>query len=47
MSPDDVMIGKAYWDFLGGKGCYEEVLDLYEEVGKSMWSKIEAKIDGV
>ena len=47
ISPDDVMIGEDYWDFLGGKGCYEEVLDLYEEVGKSMWSKIEAKIDGV
>ena len=47
MSPDDVMIGKDYWDFLGGKGCYAQVLDLYEQVGKFMWAKIEAKIDGV
>ena len=45
MSPDDVMIGKAYWDFLGGKGCYEEVLDLYEQVGKSVWTKLKEKIE--
>ena len=45
MSPDDVMIGKAYWDFLGGKGCYEEVLDLYEQVGKIMWAKLKERIE--
>ena len=45
MSPDDVMIGKDYWDFLGGKGCYEEVLDLYEQVGKNMWTKLKEKIE--
>ncbi len=45
MSPDDVMIGKDYWDFLGGKGCYEEVLDLYEQVGKNMWIKLKEKIE--
>ena len=45
MSPDDVMIGKDYWDFLGGKGCYEEVLDLYEQVGKSVWTKLKEKIE--
>ena len=47
MSPDDVMIGKDYWDFLGGKGCYEEVLDLYEQVGKDMWTKLKEKIEHV
>jgi len=45
MSSDDVMIGKDYWDFLGGKGCYEEVLDLYEQVGKNMWTKLKEKIE--
>jgi hypothetical protein len=45
MSPDDVMIGKDYWDFLGGKGCYEEVLDLYEQVGKIMWAKLKERIE--
>ena len=39
------MIGKDYWDFLGGKGCYEEVLDLYEQVGKNMWTKLKEKIE--
>ena len=47
MSREDVMIGKDYWDFLGGKGCYEEVLDLYEQVGKDMWTKLKEKIEHV
>lgn len=29
-----VLIGKAYWDTLGGDGCYEEILDIVEEAGK-------------
>lgn len=28
-----VLIGKDYWDFLGGPGAYEEILDVFEEVG--------------
>ena len=28
------LIGKQYWDFLGGKGTYEELLDVYSHVGK-------------
>ena len=28
-----VLIGKDYWDTLGGKGCYEIVLEIAREVG--------------
>lgn len=29
-----VLIGKDYWDHLGGIGFYEELLDVFEEAGK-------------
>lgn len=28
-----VLIGKEYWDTLGGEGCYEEVLEIANSVG--------------
>ena len=27
------IIGKRYWDFLGGEGAYEELLEIYRKVG--------------
>lgn len=30
-----VLIGKDYWDFLGGDGSYEELLRLFSEVGET------------
>lgn len=29
-----VLIGKEFWDFIGGVGTYEELLSIYLEVGK-------------
>lgn len=29
-----VLIGKEFWDLVGGAGSYEEVLGIYQEVGK-------------
>ena len=29
-----VLIGKSYWDFLGGEGFYEELIEVFAEVGK-------------
>lgn len=29
-----VLIGKDYWDFLGGEGAYEKILDVFSEVGE-------------
>ena len=28
-----VLIGKEYWDFLGGSGAYEKLLEIFSEVG--------------
>lgn len=32
---NQVIIGKDFWDLIGGSGTYEEVLDIYKEVGRS------------
>ena len=28
------LIGEGYWDFLGGRGTYKELLDIYSHVGR-------------
>ena len=36
-----VLIGKEMWDTIGGKNCYEELLDIAKEVGVETKSRIE------
>lgn len=31
---NEVLIGKEFWDLVGGPGAYEEVLEIYQEVGR-------------
>lgn len=35
-----VLIGKEFWDLVGGIGTYEELLDIYREVGREKGSDI-------
>lgn len=35
-----VLIGKDYWDFLGGSGSYEELLKIFKEVGRETREQI-------
>lgn len=44
---EDLLVGKSFWDFLGGKGTYDELLSLFEEVGIELKDKIEKKIKEV
>ena len=37
-----VLIGKDYWDTLGGDGFYEELLDIAERVGADTRQRIDA-----
>jgi hypothetical protein len=30
---NEVLIGEEFWKIIGGKGTYEELLDIYREVG--------------
>ena len=36
-----VLIGKEMWDTIGGEGCYEELLEIAEKVGKETKVRIE------
>jgi len=31
---DEVLLGKEFWDLVGGPGTYEEILEIYQEVGR-------------
>ena len=31
---DGVLMGKEFWDMIGGPQAYEEVLGIYQEVGR-------------
>ncbi len=40
----EFLIAEEYWDFLGGSGTYEELLEIFDEVGKEFKDKIQEKI---
>jgi len=44
---EDLLVGKQFWDFLGGDGIYEELLDVFEETGKELKDKIESKFQEI
>ena len=37
---NEVMLGLAFWDFVGGTGTYEELLELYREIGGEFAERI-------
>jgi type II restriction enzyme len=39
--PNEIMVAEEFWDFLGGKGSYEELLGCFERVGIEMRAKID------
>jgi len=43
----EFLIGKEYWDFLGGDNTFEELLDLFDLVGKEFKERIQQKIKQV
>lgn len=40
----EILIGKDFWNFLGGQGTFEDLLDIFDKTGKELDKKIEAKI---
>ena len=46
-SGSDLLIGKEYWDYLGGDNTFEELLALFDSVGKRYKDKISDKIKEV
>lgn len=43
----EFLIGEEYWDFLGGDNTFEQLLDLFDLVGKEFKEKIQQKIKQV
>jgi hypothetical protein len=39
---DDVKLGGEFWDFVGGAGCFEELLALYRAVGVEFTTRLDA-----
>ena len=43
----EFLVGNEYWNFLGGNHIFEELLDLFDSVGKEYKDKIREKIQQV
>lgn len=41
--PNDFLVGDEYWDFIGGKNTFPELLKTFDEVGKEFKEKLNKK----
>lgn len=41
--PNDFLIGEEYWDFIGGKNTFPQLLETFEEVGKEFKEQLQKK----
>lgn len=42
-APNDFLVGDEYWDFIGGKGTFPELLKTFDEVGKEFKDQMNKK----
>jgi len=40
----EVLIGQGFWDFLGGKDTYEDLLNVFEQTGLELYDEIDKKM---
>lgn len=40
--PNELKVGNEFWDFLGGVGTFEQLLDIFERVGIKLRPEIDA-----
>lgn len=40
-TPYELKVGKEFWDFLGGSGAYEKILECFERVGIQLRPQID------
>lgn len=45
--PNDFLIGDEYWDFIGGKGTFSELLKTFDEVGKQFKEQLNQKFQEI
>lgn len=41
--PNEIKVAEEFWDFIGGKNTYEELLQVFEDVGIELRSEIDTK----
>jgi Type II restriction endonuclease, TdeIII len=41
--PNDFLVGEQYWDFIGGKDTFPQLLDSFDEIGKEYKEKLQEK----
>ena len=41
--PNDFLIGEEYWDFIGGKNTFPELLKTFDIVGKEFKERLSEK----
>ena len=39
--PNELKVAEEFWDFLGGTGAYNDLLDIFERVGIELRSEID------
>lgn len=44
---NELYVAEKFWELLGGKGTYKEILDIFDEIGKEFKEKIQDKIKQV
>lgn len=41
LDDSELMVGKEFWDFLGGNGAYEDLLSCFETAGITLREEID------
>lgn len=43
----DFLVGDEYWDFIGGKNTFIELLDVFNQVGQEFKEKLDKKFKDI
>ncbi len=43
---NEVLVAEEFWDFLGGTGTYNQLLDIFEQTGIELRNEIDKKLLG-
>jgi len=41
---NEILVGKEFWDFLGGENTYEEILRIFKSVGEAKGKEITRRL---
>ena len=41
---NEVLVAEEFWNFLGGKGTFEKLLDIFEQTGIELREEIDKKL---